>query len=522
MMAMMVLTLKHLYHLPKRAVSDFLEALRQHLPAYGFSSLPVRDMPRDPRTYEKVIDLGVEDEHLIFCPRCSSSYPMGDDGLPVELHCISRAATASQPCGQSLCHKRQKRLRPILVFRRRRLNDWIQDLLGRPGNIEKMDGTWARVQSPLTKSTSDIWGANFVREMKGPDHQTPFSSIPRDETRLLFALAIDWFNPFSNKIAGKIASSGVMFMTCLNLPLEERFKKENIYFVGVMPGRKQQGNLDGILRPLVRDLLQYWQAGVHFLGIPGLCQPRLVRCALVQLICDLPAARKVAGFPSHNATCHCSVCFATRQNIADIDLAHDPALRRTLSHHMREAAKYKAACEKFGRPAAEKLQKSDPQAVRWSVLNDLPYWNPIECTVLDSMHLILLGLCQFHWRRFWGGDFIPALPGKATVDDPLSNDADQQYAERTHAPDLDTTSEDISRMAPKAPVTEQLSADKMNEARAIWVTRKVKVFSTLSIDQLLCLLNENGANMPTTFAKKEELAQILVARTIFLRENLTI
>ncbi|PVF92079.1 hypothetical protein CPB86DRAFT_844653, partial [Serendipita vermifera] len=188
-----------------------------------------------------------------------------------------------------------------------------------------------------------------------------------------------------------------MFMTCLNLPLTERFKEENIYFVGVMPGEKQQSNLDGVLKPLVDDLLRYWTDGVSHIGIPGCDSPRLIRCALVQLICDLPAARKVAGFPNHSATHHCSVCYSTRSNLLDTSLAHEEEFRRNLTSHMMHATTYKSILDKSGRHAAEKFMKANPKAARWSELNRLTYWDPLKCTLLDPMHLILLGLCKFHW-----------------------------------------------------------------------------------------------------------------------------
>ncbi|PVF94309.1 hypothetical protein CPB86DRAFT_713508 [Serendipita vermifera] len=202
-------------------------------------------------------------------------------------------------------------------------------------------------------------------------------------------------------------------MTCLNLPPEERCREENIYFVSVLPGRKQQTHLDGILTPLVSDLLEYWGTGVYFTGLPGIPEPHLVRCALVQIICDLPAARRIAGFPGHSATCLCSVCFSVRQNISDTASAYDRGLRRTLEDHMVQASEYRSMLETHGRRSAESLLKANPRAVRWSPLNELPYWNPMQCTVIDAMHLILIGLCQHHWRKFWGGDQIPERPRDA-------------------------------------------------------------------------------------------------------------
>lgn len=54
-----------------------------------------------------------------------------------------------------------------------------------------------------------------------------------------------------------------------------------------------------------------------------------------------------------------------------------------------------------------------------------------------------------------------------------------------------------------------LTAQKMNQARRFWTSRESSAFTTLSINQLLCLLQENDANLPASYKKKEELVQIL-------------
>ena len=42
--------------------------------------------------------------------------------------------------------------------------------------------------------------------------------------------------------------------------------------------------------------------------------------------------------------------------------------------------------------------------VRWSELCRLPYWDPVQFTVIDSMHNHYLGLLQHHCRSLWGMD----------------------------------------------------------------------------------------------------------------------
>jgi hypothetical protein len=526
--AIIVLSLSFLCHLPRETILGFLTLL-QSAPAYGLCKLAI---PRDPRSYEKVINIKVEEDRQVVCPQCGTSYSVQLGCMPSQTKCLARAIVGSHPCGRELFRRRGTRLVPILLFRRRRLGDWLQELLARPGMIHRLDQAWKQARHSPSDTVSDFWGGSFARTMKGPDSVMPFSSVPQNESRLLLSLSVDWFNPFHNKAAGQVASTGVMFITCLNLPPSERYKDENIYLVGILPGSKHAAYLDGVLEPLVKDLLQYWTPGVYFSGLPGMDHVRLIRCALIQIICDLPAARKIAGFPGHNATCHCSVCFALRRDVADLSTAHDITIRRNLEDHMMHARHYKAKLEAEGRRAAEALLKSNPQAVRWSPLNELPYWNPIQSTVIDPMHLILLGLCQFHWRRFWGGDRIPDVSkiilGEGTgiqedatyldnVDFPLGEGAYLDNEQLNSAKgDHDVTND----MQPRHS-KELLTAKLMNKARALWIMKPSSKFMGLSNSQLLCLLQENGAVVPTTFSKKAELVQILeVFIELFSLKNL--
>jgi len=50
--------------------------------------------------------------------------------------------------------------------------------------------------------------------------------------RFALMLNIDWFKPFKHRKY----SVGAMYLTVLNLPREERFRKENMLLVGVIPG----------------------------------------------------------------------------------------------------------------------------------------------------------------------------------------------------------------------------------------------------------------------------------------------
>ncbi|THU87461.1 hypothetical protein K435DRAFT_681623, partial [Dendrothele bispora CBS 962.96] len=82
---------------------------------------------------------------------------------------------------------------------------------------------------------TDIFHGSLIRDFHGPDGKH-FSKGSKDEGRYLFSLAADFFNPLGNKQAGKKISVGLIALVCLNLPLSERYKPENIFVAGIIPG----------------------------------------------------------------------------------------------------------------------------------------------------------------------------------------------------------------------------------------------------------------------------------------------
>jgi hypothetical protein len=213
-----------------------------------------------------------------------------------------------------------------------------------------------------------------------------------------------------------------------------------------------------------------------------------VRCALIQLICDLPAARKISGFPGHSAQYNCSVCKVNRQNLGDLELLDDPNLQRTYGDHIKHASEWKEIAASKGRKAADSWLKKTSGGVRWSCLNELPYWDPVRSTVIDAMHLLFLGLCQFHWRKFWDGDVLSK-----------QKPSDENDVETVNG----------SSRPPKSTTT-VLDVKKIQAARNVWINRQDTSFMQLSVAQILFLLRENGATVPTAYEKKLDLVNLTI------------
>lgn len=246
-----------------------------------------------------------------------------------------------------------------------------------------------------SSDSSDIWDADVLQNFQYTDGSRFTASS--DEGRLVFSLNMDGFNPNGNKQAGKQVSVGAIYMVCLNLPPEIRYNIENVYLVGIIPGpgHPSLDQINSLLEPLVDDFLDLWRTGCYltrtFLRPFGL----RVRCAIVPLICDLPAARQMSGFAGHGHTAFCSECDLKRINVNDIDPAAWNI--RTQDEHRAYAKAWRDAADGRQRKAIYKTH-----GIRWSALLRLPYWDPTRFTLMDSMHAFYLRLFQHHVRNIWG------------------------------------------------------------------------------------------------------------------------
>ena len=68
-------------------------------------------------------------------------------------------------------------------------------------------------------------------------------------------LNIDWFQPYDHFTY----SLGVVYLVIINLPHAQRYKRQNVILVGVIPGPSQPPlSINSYLSPLVKELLQLW------------------------------------------------------------------------------------------------------------------------------------------------------------------------------------------------------------------------------------------------------------------------
>ena len=125
---------------------------------------------------------------------------------------------------------------PIRPFVVQSYNDFLESLLSRPGMEEAIEqGTMLNDKHQLW----DIKDGTGITEITGPNGKPFMDGLQRSDLRFAWSLSVDWFNPHSNKIPGKKKSVGSIPLALLNLPPSIRYKAENLYVLGVIPGPRK-------------------------------------------------------------------------------------------------------------------------------------------------------------------------------------------------------------------------------------------------------------------------------------------
>jgi hypothetical protein len=381
----------------------------------------LKEMPLDVRTAIKQLDIEPDITIYACCPSCFALYPPTPAS---HLHsyperCNNQSVSTASICGTALLKKKKHALGglvPIKTFAKQSFDSWIGQLLSRPGLEEAMEGAW---RSSADGVWTDIMQAPAIQQFRGPDNETLFSVQKDGSLHLVFSLFIDWFNPFGNKKAGKSHSVGAIYLACLNLPDGLRYKPENIYLAGVIPGPREPASdeINHFLRLIVDDLLTLWYRGIYLSRTWSRACGRMVRAAMIPLVCDLPALRKTGGFAGHSSRNICSFCRLQKDDISNLD--RKSWTKRTWEQHLEIATRWKDA-------QTQKIRDEiyETHGIRWSELLCLPYWDPTRYALVDAMHNLYLGDLHHHCMEILGID----VKGKPTEDQHNSPHAPDEQA----------------------------------------------------------------------------------------------
>lgn len=282
----------------------------------------------------------------------------------------------------------KKVLKPYKTYCYNSLFSSLQYLLQLEGFAKLAEGWKIHKSSDVLR---DIYDGQIWKDFMSVNG-VPFLS---EQFCYALALNIDWFQPY--KLTE--SSVGAIYLTVLNLPRSIRYKREYIILLGIIPGPSEpKRNVNSFLRPLVNELLDFWK------GMPmhvhGYDVRQTIRCALLCVSSDMPASRKACGFLSHVATLGCSKCKKPfpggfgNKDYSGFDIRNWP--ERNLADHRKSVNLILKAKTKTERDQLEGMY-----GCRYTVLLDLPYFDPIRMTVVDPMHNLFLGSAKHILKKIW-------------------------------------------------------------------------------------------------------------------------
>ncbi|KZV59304.1 hypothetical protein PENSPDRAFT_543852, partial [Peniophora sp. CONT] len=367
------------------------------------------EIPVDVRTALKLRLIEPVILRTICCPKCFWVY-----GNTAPEKCTWRESRRSRPCAADLWTTRNtsqgpKRV-PKSLYTTQCFDDWLRFFLGRQ-----------IIEDALIKSFELFRNSAGNHEYMHDVHESPawrtFHGPFSNAYNLVFGVYIDWFNPLTNRIAGKKISYGAIVLYCMNLPPEMRFRPENVYIAGITPGPNAPNmiTISHILALLMNALSRYTTPPGHH--VPTFRHPlgMLIQLALAPLIADIEAVRKAAGFMSHSATLFCSFCDLPSHRIEELNSSS--WTRRTAEQVRAQAEHWRSLTTKKARK-----EQATSTGVRWTPFYLLHAWNPVDHVMLGYMHNWLEGVLKHQLRRLW--NLGPVKENAADMPDPETAAAD--------------------------------------------------------------------------------------------------
>lgn len=398
-------------------ISMVLLLVHTALLSYGLAlSFTPINVPRDLRTAYARCSIDPEITRTICCPECFTTY----SSRPFSERCTWKESSFTRACNTELWTTRNTPHGPKRVPRRyystQSFDSWLTFFLSRCSIVEGLEKAHDQhVQNPYVHGAKmhDVQDSPAWRDLQGVG-STPFD--------LVFGIYIDWFNPFTNKIAGKVVSCGAIVLYCLNLPPHLRYRPENVFIAGMTPPPHSPSfvTIAHILDPIFESILRYNAPGKH-VPVYGHQAPQVVTVRAIPLIADLQASRKVSGYVSHSAHLFCSFCLCHSGDVESLD--DHPA--RDAETVCAEANDWYTATTK-----TERKELATRNGVRWTPMFRLPYYNPVRHVILGFMHNWLEGILQHHLRDLFGigRDEMAAAKAKGR-DSSTVVDKDEQWTE---------------------------------------------------------------------------------------------
>ncbi|MBW0537189.1 hypothetical protein O181_076904 [Austropuccinia psidii MF-1] len=316
-------------------------------------------LPCDMQTVIKKLKLEVTLERYVCCTRCYSLYDV--ETAPRE--CSYQETLKSPYCGADLFQlakfrrlshivfptqknasfsnrkkythiqlPNQPRLKtPHATFLFQPLLTWITWFLNSAGVEEAIDEWTKKLTTGISGHKCDISHGEVWHKLFDQD-------TSEEPMQLGLSLFIDCFNPQGNKTSGEQMSMGIIALNCLNLPPRLQNQPQYTCLSGIIPSPNQpnMNTMNNVLTPLVNELVEL-NGGVK-ICTAKFPKGHAVVIKLVNLIGDIVANHKVAGFKSHAARKFCSWCDIKDHQRVELKLGNLRNSKKVLAlaHQWRE------------------------------------------------------------------------------------------------------------------------------------------------------------------------------------------
>jgi len=156
--------------------------------------------------------------------------------------------------------------------------------------------------------------------------------------------------------------------------------------------------MNSYLAPLIQELQQAWDTG--FVTRDSTNTLVTIRLTISCVVCDMPASWKVCGFLGHNSTFGCNKCYKKflSSGLSNVDYSGydcDNWICRNNVSHRENCQQILFETTKTG------IRKKEAEfGIRYSIMLELSYFNPVHFTIIDVMHNLFLGTAK-HMFKVW-------------------------------------------------------------------------------------------------------------------------
>ena len=370
------------FNIPETATESLIKFMKLVLNEIGGDNF--NTFPKSLYLAKKALGLNDRFQSFVPCTKCHKLYKKQEvenfrqDETPMIMKCQhiefpNSTICKTKKCETSLSRKVGDVFRPELIYPFVGIQQQLSSMYCRPG-FEVLLRHWSNRQQ-FDNISTDIYNGQVWRSFKDTNTSEGSQIFFRPDvadSHLGLMMNINWFQPFD----GTTHSTGVIYAVICNLPRDIRFKRKNMLIFGILPGPYEVSlhKINHYLAPIVDNLELLWR-GVTLTRTFERKEGRNIHAALILVLCDIPAARKICGHILALVSCHRCEEKANyedgKHNFADMDDMNEWFIPRDLAQHRENALGWRRCNSEASRQQFVKLT-----GVRWSELLRLPYFNP--------------------------------------------------------------------------------------------------------------------------------------------------